>query len=136
MQKQPPYRYAVGAGAGQLVNNEAPYWAWSHFCSRADAEAMLATVKDMTPDAELVDYTNAEGSYVPSGRPNPDNVRVWAINGSVQGKNGEWLPILEYAGSLIDRKAKPQDGVDNYPLTEPVKLVYSASDQGLVWVRA
>ena len=129
MQTQPPFRYQQGSGAGQLVNNEPPYYTWTHFCKEADATAFFnKRVKPIVPNAVIQNYTAAEGGYGPSGRPNVGNIQVWVASGSLEG-----IPIVEYLGALIDAETTPRDGIDDYPLHDPVALEYSPSEQGLVW---
>lgn len=141
MLTQPPYKYAVGAGAGQLIGDEPPYADWTHFCARADAEVMLARVQALGATAELVDYTHADGGYIQFG-PNNLKIAVWIISGSIPGPRGENLPILDYAGELIDAEfnppdgSGPRDGVDAYPRPPKVQLWYSPSEQGLTWKAA
>ena len=142
---QPPFRYSQGSRAGQPVSNDPPTPAWSYFCSKADADKALAIVQALAGNGEatLINGTGFEGGYIPDGS-NPDNVQVWIIQGYIDNGMGAQFnrdgtprySFDEFAGSLIDRMTKPQDGLDAYPLPPAVKLVYSASEQGLIWKAA
>lgn len=132
---QPPYKYTQGSRAGTLISNDPPWMDWRHFAAQADAERILGLVREIAPGASLMKADNWAGGYVPSGDPNPENAHVFLISGYVDQGDGTAAPILEFAGDLVDRQTQPQDGIDAYPLPAGgVKLSYSKSDQGLIWV--
>lgn len=118
---------------------------WGYFCSKADADKMQSTVKALAGngDATLSHDTWEARAYTADG-PNPDNVQVWLLDGFIDnGMGGQFnrdgtpkYTFSEYAGGLLDRETNPKDGVDAYPLPAKVRLVYSTSEQGLVWKAA
>lgn len=145
MLTQPPFKYQVGAGAGQLVKDEAPYFDWRNFATQTDANRALAAVQTIDPNATMALDNGIEGGYAPSGDPNPDNAGVYLITGTDPVTLDE---IDEFAGSIADRETEPEDGIDPsfQSITNfsdgtksklgPVKLVHSAADDGCVWVLA
>ena len=134
MQTQPPFKYAQGAMAGVLVNKQTG--AWSYFAEEDQAKSIYSSVRAIAPDAVLTISDDWSGGFVPSGDPNPANAHVFLISGNVPQSDGSYAPILEFAGYLYDRASVPSI-VDTRPLPKNgVKLAYSESNQGLVWVAA
>ncbi len=140
MLTQPPFKYTQGTRAGQLVTNTFPWNDWRHFILEVDAQKMLQLVRELAPGAMMMSGDGYEGGYAPSGDPNPGNAHVFIIHGYVPDpKNPENVQeILEFAGDIWERMTAPQTGLDDYPLKPggAVQLVYSPSEQGLIWKAA
>jgi hypothetical protein len=105
-----------------------PSALWNMFATEAEANEIILDASAAIPNASL--GIDAEVTAIYSPPPdNPDNVQPFSIVGTTPNGN----PVLEFAGDLFDRKTKPDDGIDQYPLVEPVELYYKVSEQGLAW---
>jgi len=86
---------------------------WRMFSTKADAEAILKTVQELAPDAQLVDASKKMYAPFVYASPEPD-IMARIVYGTV-----DHLTVQEFAGDLVDRQSKPNPFVDRFAPGQP-----------------
>lgn len=108
----PPWQ-ALVAQPGQAPAVAVPVQEsiWHMFGPESDAITLLSRVQALSKDAKIVDNSKA---LVSDGNlqlepeiPNPTNIGVWGIMGTLVQPDGTVLQVNESANGLFDRQSQP-----------------------------
>ena len=102
MLTQPPVIQFIGAAQAPLLPD-----LWQFFSMKSDADALCEIVKKVVLNAVVIDGTRF--LTIPAISFDA-NCKVWLIQGTYNGGD-----VLEYAGSLGDRRTQPNGWVDKNP---------------------
>lgn len=109
---------------------------WDYFATQKQAEKLLtANVKPVVADAELMDGLNLD-LFIPVRYTGDGTDKIWVIKGTRVIGGLTWS-IDEYAGSLCDRRIKPNPFVDGHggPSLIPVPITVDGVSTGIAQLK-
>ncbi len=113
-----------------------PQNLWNYFATEAQAKNLLAMyVKPVVATAELFDGLGLD-LFIPVRYTGDKTDKIWVIKGTTSLQSQPWS-IDEYAGSLCDRRIKPNpfvDGVGGFNLI-PLPITVDGVSTGIAQLK-
>lgn len=109
---------------------------WDYFSTQEQAQILLQNhVKPIAADSIVLDGLNVD-LFIPVRYVGDKTERIWVIKGTVQLQQQTWS-IDEYAGSLCDRRIKPNPFVDGSggPTLIPVPITVDGVSTGIAQLK-